>query len=191
MKKKMLSIVLAATLTFSSAIVVYADKKDDRIAELEAQVADLQKQLKEALAKSPVSTNQNEYKIGETWVVDGQWAITIDSVEETSDRNQFSDKQAAAVYIINYTYENLGYDDDIMDGLYIDIGDGIVDSAGEMGYTYPGDITNFPTETPIGAKCQAQSCIGVDNPGNFKINYSSYDGNGKKQSTVFNIDLTL
>lgn len=188
MKKKLLSIILVGILTLSPATVVCADEKDDQIAELEAQVSDLQKQLEEALAKIPTSTDQNEYKIGETWVVDGQWAITINSVEETSDRNQFSDKQPGAVYIINYTYENLGFTDDIMNGLYINIDNGIVDAAGEMGYSYPGDIANYPTETPVGAKCQAQSCIGVDNPGNFKINYSDYDGNDEKQSTVFNIE---
>ena len=98
---------------------VYADAKDDRIAELEAQVADLQKQLDEALSKIPSSTNQKEYKIGETWVVEGQWKLTVDSVEEVQERNEFSDKQPQAVYIVTYTYENLGYESEYSDGLYL------------------------------------------------------------------------
>lgn len=123
---------------------VYADEKDDRIAELEAQVADLQKQLDEALAKIPSSTNQKEYKIGETWVVEGQWELTVDSVEEVQERNEFSDKQPQAVYIVTYTYENLGYESEYSDGLYLSMEDSIVDSAGKMGYSYPGDITLYP-----------------------------------------------
>ena len=30
-----------------------------------------------------------EYKIGETQTVDGQWRLTVNSVKETEDRNQF------------------------------------------------------------------------------------------------------
>ena len=68
----------------------------------------------------------------------------------------------AAVYILNYTYENIGYEDAYMDGLFISLDTGIVDSAGKMGYSYPGDISAFAQETPVGASCQAQVCIGVD-----------------------------
>ena len=60
---------------------------------------------------------------------------------------------------------------------------------GKMGYSYPGDVTLYPQETPVGASCEAQACIGVDNPGNFKINFSMYDGNTKKQSAVFEIEV--
>lgn len=188
MKKKLVSLLIAGTMILSP-INIYADEKDDRIAELEAQVADLQKQLEEALSKVPSATNQSEYKIGETWVVENQWKVTVNSVEETSDRNEYSDKQPAAVYILNYTYENIGYEDDYMDGLFISLDTGIVDSAGKMGYSYPGNVSAYAQETPVGASCQAQVCIGVDNPGNFKINFSAYDGNSEKQSAVFNIEL--
>lgn len=78
-------------------------EKDRPYRELEAQVADLQKQLDEALAKIPSSTNQKEYKIGETWVVEGQWELTVDSVEEVQERNEFSDKQPASC-IYRYIY---------------------------------------------------------------------------------------
>ncbi len=45
----------------------------------------------------PVYENQQkkdtvkEYKIGETWTVDGEWSLTVNSVKETEDRNQFSE----------------------------------------------------------------------------------------------------
>ena len=189
--------ILALTCAIiSTSTCSFADEKDDQIAalkaqvaDLESQVADLQSQLDDALSKFPASTNKEEYKIGDTWIVEGQWKLAINSVEETQERNEYSDYNPAAVYLITYTYENIGYEDDIMDGLYIDFYDGIVDSTGKMGYSYPGDITLYPQETPVGASCEAQACIGVDNPGNFKINYSEYDSNYEKHTALFNIEV--
>lgn len=195
MKKRIFAILLAGTLVLSSSPPVFADEKDDKIEQLEAQISEmqntideLQKQLDEA-SSGAKSTSQDTYKIGESYVVEGQWKITVDSVEVTDDRNEYSDKNPAAVYLVTYTYENLGYDDDIMNGLYISLDDGIVDSTGKMGYSYPGDISMYPQETPVGASCQAQACIGVDNAGSFKINFYNYDSNGQKQSAVFEIDV--
>ena len=195
MKKKLFVLLLASTLALSSSSSVFADKKDDKIAELEKQVTEmqqtidkLQRQLDEAQISSE-STSQDTYKIGETYVVEGQWKITVNSITATDDRNEYSDKNPAAVYLVTYTYENLGYDDDVMNGLYISLEDGIVDSTGKMGYSYPGDISMYPQETPIGASCQAQACIGVDNAGSFKINFYTYDSDGQKQSAVFEINI--
>ena len=100
-------------LAVTSTVPVLADEKDDKIAELEAQVADLQKTVEELqteLSKYTEGTNQEEYKIGETWTVPGQWSLTINSVEETADRNQYEEKTTGRVYIVTYTYENLGYE---------------------------------------------------------------------------------
>lgn len=110
--------------------------------------------------------------------------------EETQERNQFEEKQPAAVYIITYTYENLGYEDqnEIMDGLYMSIANTIVDNGGKMGYEYPNVTEKVAKQTPIGATCEAQSCIAVDNPGNFKIYMDEYDDDINAQSSVFNIE---
>ena len=195
MKKRIFAILLAGTLVLSSSPPVFADEKDDKIEQLEAQISEmqktideLQKQLDEASSEAK-STSQDTYKIGESYVVEGQWKITVDSVEATNDRNEYSDKNPAAVYLVTYTYENLGYDDDFMNGLYISLEDSIVDSTGKMGYSYPGDFSMYPQETPVGASCQAQACIGVDNAGSFRINFYNYDSNGQKQSAVFEIDV--
>lgn len=195
MKKKLFALLLAGTLVLSSSAPVFADEKDDKIAELENQIVEmqktideLQKQLDEAKTSSE-STSQDTYKIGESYAVDGQWKITVDSVVATDDRNEYSDKNPAAVYIVTYTYENLGYEDDYMNGLFVSLDNSIVDSAGKMGYSYPGDVAMYAQETPVGASCEAQVCIGVDNPGNFKINFSTYDGNETKQSAVFDIEV--
>ena len=195
MKKKLIATLLTGALILSPYTSVFADEKDDKIAELESQIVELQgtieelqQQLSDALSGSQ-STDQEVYKIGETYVVEGLWKITVNSVEETSDRNEFEDREPAAVYIVTYTYENIGFDDGIMDGLYIDLGDGIVDSTGKMGYAYPGDVSKYPQYTPVGASCEAQTCIGVDNPGTFKINFSSYGNDLDKYSAVFEVEV--
>lgn len=196
MKRKLLITLMTAGLTAGLCMTAFADEKDDRIAELEQQVTDLQATIEELEAEitelksaSPVSTDQEEYQIGDTWVVEGQWKVTVDSVEETEERNEYDDRTPGAVYIVTYTYENLGYDDEIMDGLFISLADGIVDCDGKMGYEYPGDVTMYPQETPVGATCEAQVCIGVENPGDFKINFSAYDADSVSRSAVFNIEI--
>lgn len=187
--KKKLAWILAFSLSLSVPFPVHADEKDDKIQELEAQIAQLQSKVDElqAIIDSYSPTTQDSYAMGETWVVDGQWKLTVNSVEEVSERNEFSDKDPAAVYIVDYVYENLGYEEEGWDGLFLSIDDGIVDAAGEMGYSYPGEITNYPQETPVGAKCSAQVCIGVNNPGSFKIHFSTYDANSENQKAVFDI----
>lgn len=132
-----------------------------------------------------------EFNIGETWTVDGQWSLTIDSVEEMSDRNEYSEKNPAAVYLVSYTYINLGYEDKsgMMDGLFFGDPDSIIDATGLMGYSYPNDVTDYATETPVGATCKAQVCIGVDNAGDFKFTHIKYDGNEKKQTATFSVSV--
>ena len=136
------------------------------------------------------SKAEKKYKLGETWTVDGQWKLTIDSVTTTSDRNQFSDKNPAQVIIITYTYENIGYEDDYMDGLYISL-DSVIDEKGAIAETYPGQITTYAQEIPIGAKCiGAQECFGLNNNSNtITLNFSKYDSNNKKQKATFELEV--
>lgn len=137
------------------------------------------------------STDEDVYHIGDTWRVTGQWELTITSVEKTDYRNEFSDLNPEAVYMVNYTYKNIGYvdQDGIMDGLYMTVDDTIVDAAGKMGYSYPGDISTYPQEIPVGAFIEAQACIGVDNEGSFKLYINDYDGYSNEHKAVFEIEL--
>ena len=132
-------------------------------------------------------SESKEYGLGETWSVDGQWSLTVNSVSTTDYRNEFSEKTPAQVLIINYVYENIGYESDFMDGLFLDFESGqIVDSEGFMGYSYPGNITDYPTAVPVGAKCKAQSCIGLDSESTeVKIILSQYDGEGAEHTATF------
>jgi len=131
-----------------------------------------------------------EFKVGETWTVDGQWSIMINSVKETDQRNEYADAKPGAVYMVDYTYTNLGYEDpyDMSEGLYITLTDTIVDAKGTMGYEYPGDISSYPQETPVGATCKAQACIGVENPGVFIITLNVYDSSSDSHKAKFIMD---
>ena len=137
--------------------------------------------------KTPTTQTKTEFNIGETWTVDGEWSLTVNSVSATEARNEFAETNPAAVYVLDFTYTNIGYTDEsgIMDGLFFGMDESIVDSTGVMGYSYPGDVTKYATEAPIGATCNAQSCIGVDNAGTFKINVVKYDSKGNKQTATF------
>lgn len=148
-------------------------------------------------SSTPTSSNAQsqipEIKVGETWTVDGQWKLTVDKVEKTSDRNQFDDSNPAEVLYVTYTYENLGYTDSngIMEGLFIDLSSSqIVDETGEMGSSYPGTNTEYPDQVPVGAKKTAKVCIGIKNASSkVTLNYSTYDGNSNKQSAKFILDV--
>lgn len=128
---------------------------------------------------------QKEFKIGETWEVDGKFKIVVNSVTETDDRNQFDESNPAAVYIINYTYENLG----VSDELYVSFEDMIVDATGKVGYSYPGDIEKYPQSIPVGANCEAEACVSVDNAGSFKDYVSIYDDEFNEYEAIFNLEV--
>lgn len=134
------------------------------------------------------SQEQSEFAVGETWTVSGQWELTVTSIEETDARNEYSETNPAAVYIVSYTYNNIGYKDasGVMNGLFFSLDNSIVDCEGSMGYSYPGDVEKYPQETPVGANCSAQVCIGVDHAGMpIKLYVTTYDGNEKEQSATF------
>lgn len=154
-------------------------KKDDKSAKSEQESETKDKQESES------KKEDGTYKIGETWTVDGQWSLTVNSVEETPYRNEFSESNPAAVYIVTYTYTNLGRSG----GLFMSMDNTIVDNSEKMGYSYPGEINLYAKETPVGATCQAQCCIGVDNPGSFEIYMDEYDDNGEEQKAIFSIEL--
>lgn len=147
-------------------------------------------------SSSKTQPSEQVLKLGETWTVDGQWNLTINSIEVTNERNQFSDKNPEQVIYVTYTYENLGYKDKygLMEGLFFDLGPSgdvtVIDETGEIAYSYPDTITTYPQQTPVGAKCvNAQSCIGLNNKSNaITMNISKYDGDGKQQKVKYTLN---
>lgn len=74
MKKKLVSIILAAALICSSATLVFAGEKDDRIKELETQVEQMQKtidELQDKLAKYETSSSNIEDYLLEKGMLSG------------------------------------------------------------------------------------------------------------------------
>lgn len=145
---------------------------------------------------STTSSTQNNIQtlnIGDTWTVDNQWKLTIHSITPTSSRNRFSEKNPAQVFLVTFSYENIGYYNNFYneDKLFFDLepnGDAYyVDSNGELAYTYPADQVGYPQETPQGAKCtNAQAIVAVNNISNtLNMTISKNDGNGNKQTVKY------
>lgn len=196
MKKKIALLLLSAMATFSVTACnsgVSQEEYDKVVAERDELKAQLEA-LDESNATSSSAqesseemsdSEEQEFKIGETWEVDNLFSVTVNSVVESDYRNQFDESNPGAVYIITYTYENIGMDEE----LYISMEDKIVDSAGKMGTSYPGDYDLTPQYVPVGAYCEAQACIAVENPGTFKDYVSLYDSQGNLHSAIFNLDI--
>lgn len=60
-----------------------------------------------------------------------------------------------------------------------------------MGYSYPGDVNYYPQETPGGATCKAQACIGVWHSGNLQLVVSKFDSNDNWQSATFFVEVKV
>lgn len=134
-----------------------------------------------------IEINDEPLKVGETWTVDGQWNLTINAVTETTERNNYSELNPEKVYIIDYTYENIGYKDNY--GLYLYLDGCIVDSTGLMGYSYPVGVDSYPATLQPGEVCHAQTAVGLDHAGNFRIYMNEYDdSNDGTQKQVFLIE---
>lgn len=187
MKKITISILLLSSLTLgacdSSSTAPEKNKKETSTTKI------TEKTSATKTSTSTESTSDNKktiYNLGEWWEVPNQWKLKIDSVTSTDERNLYSDKSPQQVVIISYTYENLGYEDDIQD-LFI-MPENVVDSAGIMGETYPVSTTGAKP-TPVGATMSgAQAAYGVQNPGgNIKILFKKYDSNRTGQAATFEI----
>lgn len=184
--------ITAIILSVAGFALSPSDSAKERNKTANKEVANLEINSSDSKEEA-VEEKEKIYSVGDTWTVDGQWSITINSIMETDYRNQFSEKEPAQVFIIDFVYENIGYEDKsgLMDGLFFDLTNGqIVDSEGFMGYSYPGEVTDYAKETPIGAKCKAQNCIAVDNiSSEIKINLSKHDGTGKEQKATFTLSI--
>ena len=180
MKRRTLSLMLGVVMAFGLT-ACGGDSSPEEDSYAEAEQVEQTEEPKE----------QTEFRIGETWTVEGLWSITVDGVTVVEDRNEYADKNPAAVYLVDYTYTNIGFEDETgyWDGLYMALDSSIVDSANMMGYSYPGDVIYYPQETPVGATCKAQVCIGVDNAGSFKLNYSMYTNDGTEHAATFLVEV--
>lgn len=186
------------TFTYSKNQISYevsvdgetATVKLEKLEKLEGEEAVLGEDLQDVAGTDAEPEEEVVYGIGDTWTVDGLWSLTITGVEEVAERNQYADENPAVVYRVDYTYSNLGYESDIWDGLYIDLADSaIVDSTGKMGRPYYYGDAVSPLETPVGATCEAQACIGMDNAGDFTLTFTEYDNDYNEYTATFKISV--
>lgn len=126
---------------------------------------------------------------GQTWTVPGQWELRIDGATKTDDRNKYSSKNPTAVYIVKYTYKNIGYQD--AEGLWLslDLLDNVIDSTGQTGYEYPGDVSLYPSHISYGASCTAEECIGLEHDGSFTIQISKMDNSGITRTAILGVSV--
>lgn len=105
-----------------------------------------------------------------------EYTLVITGITEVQERNQFSDKNPAQVFLIDYTYKNIAGEE-----LYIsEMNFQIIDEQGEMGDTYPGNATSYPKNTPAGASCKAQMVLCVNNTSHeVTLNYKDNMFNSK------------
>ncbi|HFE9686811.1 TPA: DUF4352 domain-containing protein [Clostridium perfringens] len=129
--------------------------------------------------------------IGETAYINNNngvksMAVTIDNVKLTEERNQFSEKEAEKVVVIEYTYENIACEEN----LYVfDSNFKVYDASGNVLETYPAGAEKYPQAISKGKKCTANMSFALNNESN-NLELEFYDNmfNGKA-SEVFNISI--
>lgn len=157
---KCLSSMAIGTLSNSSAIkVLYYDNMFDSKskAEFSLNVGE----YAEPTLQGEIPNYDNVYNLGDIIEIkteSGDYTLSLDSVELVADRNQFSDKEPKEVYKIAYIYSNISQEDN----LYIsEMNFRVIDGNGNMAFTYPGNVTNYPQETIKGARCSAEMVFGT------------------------------
>lgn len=188
MKKKVLILALSVVM-----LTGCGNKTDDtKTAKSNTPSVESTERVKEdSKSNAKKDENKNDSKVltkDDEWVVDGQWKLKILDVKATDDRNEFSEKEPKQVVVVSYSYENIGFDDKISDGLFF-TPDQIVDETGSVGYTYPGEITNYPDEVPVGSKIEiAEEVFGLDHESKeVTLIFTKYDGNDQKQKATFKV----
>lgn len=127
---------------------------------------------------------ENEYIVKDD-AGNALYSFKINKITNMSDRNRFSDKEPAQVILIDYTYKNIANPKDLF---LSDTHFSIIDSASKVGYTYPNNITNYPTNIPAGVICDAQMIFGIDNESD-KVTVNFYENIFGDLTTSFEIPI--
>lgn len=120
------------------------------------------------------STAATTYHVGDTIHISnssGEYEFTITNVYETSDRNEFSDKNPQKVVIMDYEYKNISHEvksgDYSNDELYLsDLNFTMYDADGNALEPYPADTKGAIGITP-GHQTTAQMAWGLSNDKNY------------------------
>lgn len=122
---------------------------------------------------SEVKKEQKSYGLNEDVYIksdDGEYRLRITNISETSDRNPFSDVVANRVIIIDYEYENISDEDDV---LISDYNFKVYDSNNDKLETYPV-TTKYGGSVGVGRKVTASMAYALNNDSNY-IELEYYD----------------
>ena len=134
---------------------------------------------------------KTSYGAGETWVVPGQWEITINSVKTHSLCNSVSNEKYGytnqQVVILEYTYKNLG----IEDGLYVSpYSMDFYDEDLATAQTYACTHDKSPKKCIVGAKCTTTQAFILENySSKVTVVIEEYDSNNTKHKATFEIPI--
>lgn len=111
----------------------------------------------------------------------GEYKINFTKIEETAERNQFSDVEAERVVIISYEYENISCDDDLN---ISDLNFKLYDKENNSLKSYPANVT-YPQAVGQGRKTSASTAYALNSAENY-IELEYYDNlfNSKSDCTV-------
>lgn len=149
-----MSIVIIAGIFFGIAFLI-----DEEESQYDYEYSE-QVQSDETITPEPARV----YGLGETWTVDGDFALTFTAASETDFRNEFAEVNPAQVIVLTYDYANIGHEKDVMDLYISSVSFYVIDESGEIAQTYPMTGISYPQEIPIGASSLgAQEAFGLKN----------------------------
>lgn len=116
--------------------------------------------------QSNSSQEKKKFKLGDDLTAtnnDGKYRIKFISVKETNDRNKYSDIQAERVVIIEYEYENISLEEDL---LISDFNFKLYDKNNNALESYPITVKDA-TKIGTGRKTTASEAYALNNPNNY------------------------
>lgn len=116
---------------------------------------------------------ENVFKLGEEIFInkdEGEYKFKITKVEETAERNEFSDKTPNRVIIISYEYENISYSTDLF---ISDMNFKAYDKDNNSMDTYPASI-EYADSISAGRKTSGQMAFGLNSDKNY-VELEFYD----------------
>ena len=138
-----------------------------------------------------VTAKTEEFSIGDTWTVPGQWRFRVDSVEKHYACNSVSKLTGEEVVIINYTYWNDGYEDNLGGGLYLNsVSFDLYDSKGVAAEVYPCAYhVTFPKNLIVGTSCSASEAYILKNAGRpLTLSVSHFTSTNGRASAIFKLN---
>ena len=121
--------------------------------------------------KTYTDPNGATIRVGDTWLIDGLFSITINSITE-ANVDTSSEPDIAAVYVIDYTYTNIGLKDD---DLYFSFTMDTTDAAGkEVDYYYLSESVS-PDFIKAGETMNCKQAVSVSKKGALTSNQWAYN----------------